>query len=70
MITEEQKYDSSILKSVGFAFLAPFGSIVFQNIVFKKLLTEGDLIKGIIICVVGLLLLYLGRCALKDKDYE
>lgn len=70
MITEEQKYDSSILKSVGFAFLVPFGSIIFQNIVFKKALTDGDLLKGIIICIVGALLIYLGRCALKDNSDE
>ena len=67
MTTEEQKYDSNILKSIGFAFLTPIGSILFQGIVFKKDIFEGNLTVGIIVCVIGCILLYLGRNAVKEK---
>ena len=67
VITEEQKYDSGILKNVGFALLTPLGSILFQGIVFKKNIFEGNLALGIIVCVVGCVLLYLGRNAVKEK---
>lgn len=70
MITEQQKYDSGILRNLGFAFLAPFGSIIFQGIVFKKAIWEGNLFIAIIVCVIGCILLYLGRVVLKDKNYE
>ena len=36
MITEQQKYLSSGFKNVGFALLAPFGSILFQWIASKS----------------------------------
>ena len=70
VITEEQKYDSGIFRNIGFAFLAPIGSILFQGIVFKKDIFEGNLIVGIIVCVVGCFLLYLGRIAVREKNKE
>lgn len=65
MTTEVQKYDSSILKSIGFAFLAPVGSILFQGIVFKKHIIDSSLTISIIVCVIGLV--FIGRCVLKEK---
>ena len=67
MTTEQQKYDSGTLRNLGFAFLAPLGSIMFQAIVFKKNLLDGNLIMGIIVCVGGCLLLYLGRVFIREK---
>lgn len=67
MITEEQKYDSNILKSIGFASLTPLGSILFQGIIFKKDIFDGNLTLGIIVCVIGCISLYLGRNAVKEK---
>ncbi len=68
MINEEQKYYSGVLRNIGFAFLAPFGSIIFQSIVFKKnVLLESDLIVGIIISVIGVLLIYFGAIPIKEK---
>ena len=67
MVSEQQEYDSSIFKNIGFAFLAPLGSILFQGIVFKKDIFEGNLTVGIIVCVIGCIMLYLGRHAVKEK---
>ena len=67
MITEEQKYDSSTLKNIGFAFLAPLGSIAFQVIVFKKDFFDFNLFLGIIVSIVGAALIYLGRFVIKER---
>lgn len=70
MVTEQQKYDSGVLRNLGFAFLAPLGSIAFQFIVLKKHPLEGDLFLGIIVCIVGCIFLYLGRVVIKEKNDE
>ena len=70
MVSEQQKYDSGMLRNLGFAFLAPIGSIIFQAIVFRKSFLEGNLFFGIIVCVVGVILLYLGRFVLEEKKRE
>ena len=70
MITEEQKYDSGTLKNLGFTFLAPLGSIIFQRIVFNKSILSTNLIMCIIVCVIGGILLYLGRFVLREKDKQ
>lgn len=67
MITEQQRYDSSILKSLGFAFLTPLGSIIFQEIVFNKSFLESNYVLGIIVLVVGSILIFLGRLQLMEK---
>lgn len=67
MITEQQKYDSGILKNIGFTFLAPLGSIIFQVIVFKKHFLESNVFMGIIVGVMGCILIYLGRNSVKEK---
>jgi len=67
MVTELQKYDSSIFKNLGLAFLTPIGSIVFQIIVFKKSFLDSNLTMGIIVCGIGCLLLYLGRIFIREK---
>ena len=67
MITEEQKYDSSVFRNIGFAFLTPIGSIAFQAIVLKKPFLESNYIIGIIVLVIGSILIFLGRVAIKEK---
>ena len=68
MVTEEQKYDSGVLRNLGFAFLAPLGSIIFQTIVFKKHLLEGNFFMSIMVGVIGCILLYLGKTMIKEKS--
>lgn len=70
MVNEQQKYDSGILRNLGFALLTPLGSIIFQGIVVKKPIWEGNILIGIIICILGCILLYLGREFLKRKNNE
>ena len=67
MITEVQKYYSSVLKNIGFAFLAPLGSIVFQLVVFSKGLLVKNVIMGIIFTGIGLLLIYLGSLPITER---
>ena len=68
MTTEQQKYDSGLLRNLGFAFLAPLGSIAFQVIVFKKDFFDFNLLLGIIVSIVGAILIYLGRFIIKERD--
>ena len=68
MVSEEQKYDSNILRNIGFAFLAPLGSIAFQVIVFKKDFSDFNLFLGIIVSIVGTILIYLGRFVIKERE--
>lgn len=67
VVSEQQKYDSGVLRNLGFALLTPFGSILFQGIVFKKDIYEGNLTVGIMVCIIGCIMLYLGREAIKEK---
>lgn len=68
MVSEQQKYDSTTLRNVGFAFWAPLGSIGFQVIVFEKPYMDSNLFLAIIVFVIGCILIYLGRDAIKEKD--
>ncbi len=67
MITEVQKYYSGVLKNIGFAFLAPLGSMVFQLVVFSKGLLIKSIVLGIIFSVIGILLIYLGSLPIAEK---
>ena len=67
MTTEQQKYDSGLLRNLGFAFLAPLGSIAFQVIVVKKDFSDFNLFLGIMVSIVGTILIYLGRFVIKEK---
>jgi hypothetical protein len=67
MVTELQKYDSGILRNLGFAFLAPVGSIAFQGIVFNKNIFNSQLFTSIIVCIIGCILLYLGRHPIQER---
>ena len=67
MTTEQQKYDSGLLRNLGFAFLAPLGSIAFQVIVLKKDFSDFNLFLGIMVSIVGAILIYLGRFVIKER---
>lgn len=67
MITEAQKYFSGILKNLGFAFLAPLGSIIFQVIVFKKSLLDGYFFWAMVISLLGCLFFYFGYIPIREK---
>ena len=36
MVNKQQEYVSGVLKNIGFAMLTPFGSVIFQWVVFEK----------------------------------
>ena len=68
MVTEEQKYFSGIFRNLGFAALAPIGSIIFQTVVFKKpLLDTGYPSIALIISAISCLLFYLGYIYIKER---
>ena len=67
MISEQQKYISGIYRNIGFAVLAPFGSMVFQYLLFDKTFT----LKKILICgaisASSWLLFFLGYNQIMEK---
>ena len=68
MITEGQKYFSGIFRNIGFALLAPFGSIVFQAVVFKRdLFNSGYFWVAAIIVIISWLFFYLGYIFIREK---
>lgn len=71
MATEEQKYLSVTLRNVGFAFLAPFGSIIFQWIVFKQGGYFEHLFYSVLVLFIGFILISIGyMCVIEKKDEE
>ena len=67
MINERQKYNSGVLRNIGFTLLAPAGSMVFQWIVLKKSLFFGHSIYAVISFVLGWLLIFAGNVVLREK---
>lgn len=69
MITEQQKYMSGIFRNIGFAFLAPFGSMVFQYLLFDKIFTIDKVTLCIIISLLSYFLFLLGYNEIRgNKD--
>ena len=66
MVTKKQEYISSSFKNLGFAFLAPFGSILFQWIVLQNASFD-RLIHAIVSAVVGFILIGIGYNFLEEK---
>ncbi len=66
MISEQQKYISGILRNLGFALLAPAGSIVFQQMVFQKALFN-YFKEAVIVFLLGWVFMIGGFVALKEK---
>ena len=67
MINERQKYNSGVLRNIGFALLAPAGSIVFQWIVLKKSLFLSHSIYAVISFILGWLFITAGNIVLMEK---
>lgn len=68
MISEDKKYISGILRTFGFAFFAPIGSILFQSLVFKKSLFDGYSIFSLLVSLAGALFLFVGYNIVKEKN--
>lgn len=67
MITEKQKYISSGLKNIGFAMLAPFGSILFQWIVSKGGAYFEHFLHSVFSLLLGLIFMVIGYNYLEEK---
>ena len=67
MITEDKRYFSSALKTFGFAFCTPIGSILFQLLLFRKSVFESYFIFTIVSALIGFLLLFFGYNIVKEK---
>ncbi len=70
MITEQQKYTSSLLKNIGFALLTPCGSIVFQWMVFKKSLFLGHSWYAMIAFTLAWIFIGWGYLELEENSNE
>lgn len=66
MISRKQDYLSSISKNIGLAFFTPFGSLLFQWVVFKKDILSGYFYYSIGSLAIGILFLALGYIIIKD----
>ncbi len=67
MITEQQKYTAGILRNIGFALLAPLGSVVFQWVVFKKSLFSGNFLHAVILFVTSWVFILGGYTTLQEN---
>ena len=70
MVNEQQKYLSTLLKTLGLAFLAPSGSLLFQWLIFRKNIFDSHLIFTLITGLIGVFILYVGYTTIEEKDYE
>ena len=70
MITEQQKYTSSLLKNIGFALLTPCGSVAFQWIVFRKSLFLGHSLYAMIAFILAWILIGWGYLELEENNNE
>ena len=66
MVTKKQEYLSGSFKNVGFALLAPIGSILFKWIVLQNAHFEG-FFHAVISLVMGFLFLWIGYNFLEEK---
>ena len=67
MVSEQQKYISSSFKNVGFALLAPFGSILFQWIVTPKIVYFEHFWHSVVSLVLGIILICIGYRFIEEK---
>lgn len=67
MITEQQKYFSGILRTIGFALLAPACTIIFQWLVLQKGAYWEHFIHSMLIFLLGMVFLVYGFITLREK---
>ncbi len=68
MVTEQQKYFSGILRTVGLALLAPACTIVFQWFILKKGVFFEHFFHAVIPFLLGWLIIFYGYTILKEKN--
>ena len=66
MITKKQEYLSGSFKNIGFAFLTPIGSILFQWVVFQTKHFD-NFVHAIVSLAVGLFFMWIGYNFLEEK---
>ena len=67
MISEQQKYFSGILRTVGFALSAPACTIVFQWLVLQKGAYWEHFIHSVLISLLGVVFLVYGFIVVREK---
>ena len=67
MVTEQQKYMSGIFRNVGFATLAPIGSMIFQYLLFEKIFSFDKVLICATISMLSYFLFFLGYNEIKEK---
>lgn len=67
MVSEKQKYVSSVLRNIGFGLLVPLSSIVFQWIVFRKSLFFGHSLTAVILFILAWLFIAIGYIVLEER---
>ena len=67
MISEDKKYLSSIFRNLGFAPLAPIGSIAFQFLVFDKEFSTLKVALCLFVSLLSWLSFHIGYNYVKEK---
>lgn len=68
MISEQQKYFSGVLRNLGFAMLTPFGSIIFQWVVFEKGAYFEHFAHSVLIFLIGWVFIIGGYIWVREKN--
>lgn len=69
MISDKrQDYLSVVFRNLGFAFFAPFGTVLFQWIVFKKDIFEGHFYTSTLVLILGAICILIGYIILKERS--
>ena len=70
MILEDKTYVSNVLKTFGFAFFTPIGSVFFQPLLFKKSIFEGYFSLTLFAMLIGIAFLYIGYNVIKVRKNQ
>ena len=68
MISEQQKYFSGVLRTVGFALLAPASTLVFQWFILKEGAFFEHFFHAVIPFLLGWLVIFYGYIILKERN--
>lgn len=61
-------YLSGVFRNIGFAFFAPLGSLLFQWLVFRKNIFEGQFYFSSIVFIFGIIFILIGCIILKEEE--
>lgn len=70
MVTEKQKYVSSVFKNLGFSFLVPIGSMTFQYLLLEKRFSINKVIICSVISLLSWFLFYVGYNTVKESKND